>query len=81
MSNYPNYDGIACTKLIRCGSVDGLDKNVPIIMITGNDEEDSEKIAIEAGVTEFILKPISLSALLKTIISATETTSLESADA
>ncbi len=77
----PNYDGIACAKLIRCGGVDGLDKNVPIIMITGNDKEGSEGVAIEAGVTKFIMKPVSLKALLAAIMSVTETGSLGNARA
>ncbi len=59
----PMLDGIACTKLIRSGGLDGFNADVPIVMVSGRTEEDSERIAVEAGVTVFVKKPVSLRSL------------------
>jgi CheY-like chemotaxis protein len=56
----PGMDGIACTKLIRSGALDGFDAQVPIIMLTGHDTVDAERVAREAGVTAFLRKPVKM---------------------
>ncbi|PLX69928.1 MAG: two-component system response regulator [Denitrovibrio sp.] len=52
----PDLDGISFIKKIRT-----TDKEVPIIMITAIDDDDSIKTkALEAGATEFLNKPLKL---------------------
>src|ERR1700761_6527767 len=50
-------DGIHFTKQIRTG-VNSPNKYVPIIMVTGHTERPRVEAARDAGVTEFIAKPI-----------------------
>jgi len=53
----PQMDGFDA-----CRSIRELDsgKNVPILMLTGQDDTDSIKKAFEIGATDFVAKPISL---------------------
>lgn len=50
----PELDGVAATKQIRSE----LNKALPIIALTANATEDDKKICIEAGMSDFITKPI-----------------------
>jgi CheY-like chemotaxis protein len=52
----PNLDGFQLTRKIRATP---LNRQAPIIMITGLDDVDTMRRAFEAGVTFFIGKPIS----------------------
>ncbi|CAA7620436.1 CheY-like receiver [Candidatus Terasakiella magnetica] len=63
----PMLDGIACIKLIRSGGLDGFDANVPIIMVTGRVDDESERIALEAGATLFVRKPVTIRSLFDAI--------------
>ena len=53
----PQMDGFEA-----CRSIRELDrgKNVPILMLTGQDDTDSIKKAFEIGATDFVAKPINL---------------------
>jgi CheY-like chemotaxis protein len=55
----PNMDGIALTKAVRAMS-DPRYAAVPIILVTANNKKSQIEIARNAGVDEFILKPISI---------------------
>ncbi|MBI5121513.1 MAG: response regulator [Rhodospirillales bacterium] len=62
-------DGIDLSKLIRTAS-DSSNPLVPIIMLTGHTERHIVAQARDAGVNEFLAKPISAEALYVRIISA-----------
>ena len=64
----PVFDGLELTKMIR--ETDGTaNPYVPIIMITGHTEKDRVTAARDAGITEFLAKPISAKALYQRIAS------------
>lgn len=55
-------DGIEFTRLVRTGA-DSPNPYIPIIMVTGHTERNNVVAAREAGVTEFVAKPVSVKAL------------------
>ena len=57
----PVMDGMEATKLIR--KMDRPGKPTPILAFTANVVEESQKAFSEAGVDDFILKPVTISAL------------------
>src|SRR3984893_14926006 len=63
----PIFDGLELTQMIR---QQGANANpyVPIIMLTGHSEKKRVVVARDAGVTEFLAKPISAKALYERII-------------
>jgi two-component system chemotaxis response regulator CheY len=64
----PVFDGLEVTKMIR--ETEGTaNPYVPIIMITGHTEKDRVTAARDAGITEFLAKPISAKALYHRIAS------------
>lgn len=60
-------DGIKLVRNIRSSGVDAV-KYVPIIMLTGHSEAERVREARDAGVHEFLAKPISASALYTRIV-------------
>lgn len=58
----PIFDGIELTSLIRKPD-SGVNPYVPIIMLTGHSEKSRVLRARDAGVTEFLCKPISAKSL------------------
>jgi two-component system chemotaxis response regulator CheY len=64
----PIFDGIELTQMIR---QPGANANpfVPIIMLTGHSEKSRVVAARDAGVTEFLVKPLSSRALYERIVS------------
>lgn len=54
----PNLDGIGLTKLLR-DPIESADPFVPVIMISSHTERTRIATARNAGVTEFLAKPIS----------------------
>ena len=63
----PAFDGLKLTKMIR--EIDGnANPYVPIIMITGHTEKNRVTSARDAGITEFLAKPISAKALYHRIV-------------
>jgi CheY-like chemotaxis protein len=63
----PIFDGLEVTQMIR---QPGANANpyVPIIMLTGHSEKRRVIMARDAGVTEFLAKPISAKALYQRIV-------------
>jgi CheY-like chemotaxis protein len=56
-------DGIEFTRLVRLGQ-DSPNPYVPIIMVTGHTERQRVEAARDAGVTEFLAKPITAQNIL-----------------
>lgn len=63
-------DGVECVRQIR--DLDGANRFVPIVMVTGYTESSLKKQARDAGVNDFLGKPISPQSLLSRIVSVME---------
>ena len=64
--NMPVMDGMECTKAIR--AMDDQEKaNIPIIAITGNAKNYSMEQFKEAGITEYLPKPLNFDQLVDTV--------------
>lgn len=63
-------DGVECVRQIR--AMDGVNRFVPIIMVTGYTETSLKKEARDAGVNDFLGKPISPQSLLGRIVAVME---------
>lgn len=59
-------DGVAFTRLVR-NSPDSANPYLPIIMMTGHSERTRVQEARDAGVTEFVVKPLTAKAILERI--------------
>jgi two-component system chemotaxis response regulator CheY len=59
-------DGVELTRRIRTG-VDGVNTYLPIIMMSGHAEKSRIHAARDAGVTEFLAKPLTAKAIIKRI--------------
>jgi CheY-like chemotaxis protein len=68
----PIFDGIELTRMIRQPDT-SANPYVPIIMVTGHAEKRRVIEARDAGVTEFLVKPISAKALYQRIVSVVAT--------
>jgi len=55
-------DGLECTRRIRAG-VEGIDPQIPILLLTGNVGKESETAAYSAGASFYMEKPFSLKTL------------------
>jgi two-component system chemotaxis response regulator CheY len=63
----PIFDGLELTQMIRQPDANS-NPYVPIIMMTGHSEKKRVTSARDAGVTEFLAKPISAKALYQRIL-------------
>jgi CheY-like chemotaxis protein len=63
----PNLDGLELTRAIRQAGLNA-DPYVPIIMFSGYSERARIAKALDAGVTQFLTKPISVQALYDAIV-------------
>ena len=63
----PNLDGLELTRVIRQSGLNA-DPYVPIIMLSGYSEPARVAKALDAGVTQFLTKPISVQALYDAIL-------------
>ena len=61
--NMAPVDGVDFTRMLR-KSPDSLNPMMPVIMITGHSERARVEEARDAGVTEFVVKPLTAKALL-----------------
>ncbi len=61
--NMAPVDGVAFTQAIRTAP-DSPDPHLPIVMMTGHAERARVEAARDAGVNEFVLKPLTAAALL-----------------
>lgn len=66
----PVLDGIDFTRLVRRNF---SEKDIPIIMLTGNAEGKHVATARDAGVTEYLVKPVSASTLQNRMLAAIST--------
>ncbi|MBP5855490.1 response regulator [Marivibrio halodurans] len=64
-------DGLEFTRLVRRGDC-GIDPFQPIIMLTGHSETDHVAAARDAGVTEFLAKPVTARAVYDRIVAIIE---------
>jgi two-component system chemotaxis response regulator CheY len=64
----PVYDGIEFTRAVR-NSNSPVTRFVPIIMLSGHSEKRNVMEARDAGVTEFLTKPIAAKSLYERILS------------
>lgn len=64
-------DGIEFTRRVRLGK-DSPNPYLPIIMVTGHTEKARVEAARDAGVTEFLAKPITTESLLKRLVEVVE---------
>ncbi|MEE8393938.1 MAG: response regulator [Rhodospirillales bacterium] len=71
--NMEPLDGIDFTRTVRTAS-DSPNPFVPIIMLTGHTEMSRVEEARDAGVHEFLAKPISAKSLYQRIVSVVEVT-------
>jgi two-component system, chemotaxis family, chemotaxis protein CheY len=60
----PIIDGVEFVKMVRT-SADSPNPYMPIIMITGHSERSRVTAARDAGVNEFLVKPVTAKALLE----------------
>ena len=65
----PNLDGLELTRVIRQPGINA-DPYVPIIMLSSHTEQARIDKACDAGVTQFLSKPISARALYEAILTA-----------
>jgi CheY-like chemotaxis protein len=56
----PRLDGLAATRLIRA---DSALKAVPVVFLSGHAQPDFRAAALDAGGTDFLVKPVALSEL------------------
>jgi len=61
----PVMDGMECAKTIR--SMDGVQKEIPIIAITGNANNYSESDFASVGINAYIPKPLNYDSLVEKV--------------
>ncbi|MBN1340504.1 MAG: response regulator [Bacteroidales bacterium] len=59
----PEMDGIEATRAIRSGNGSVLDPNIPIIALTAHALKDYKQLSLEAGMNEYMTKPIDIKRL------------------
>jgi two-component system, chemotaxis family, chemotaxis protein CheY len=59
----PMIDGVEFTKMVRTGA-DSPNPFLPIIMVTGHSERSKVMAARDAGVNEFLVKPVTAKSLM-----------------
>jgi two-component system chemotaxis response regulator CheY len=62
--NMPYMDGIELTKILRS---DSNLKDIPIIMVTTEADDDEKKKAFDAGVDDYLIKPTNADAISNSI--------------
>lgn len=62
--NMPYMDGIELTKTLRS---DSILKDIPIIMVTTEADDDEKKKAFDAGVDDYLVKPTNADAISDSI--------------
>jgi len=59
----PVMDGIEATKLVRTGKVEHVPQGIPIIALTAHAMAEHRKIFLEAGMDDYIAKPVEVASL------------------
>ncbi|EFL52799.1 multi-sensor hybrid histidine kinase [Solidesulfovibrio fructosivorans JJ]] len=60
----PVMDGLAATRAIRDGRVEGCDPNLPILALTAHGATKDRERILAAGATDYLSKPVNLDKLL-----------------
>ncbi len=63
----PELDGLAATRAIRAADTTVLDREVPIIAMTAHAMQGDREQCLEAGMDDYVSKPISLDALAEAL--------------
>lgn len=63
--NMPYMDGIEFTKNIKS---DPVLKNIPVVMVTTEADEDERESAFKAGVDEYLVKPVNAEQVTEAVI-------------
>ena len=63
----PGMDGIELTRAVRALPFDRA-RNLPILALTGNTDEETRERCRRAGLSAFLTKPVSISALIKNLL-------------
>ena len=63
----PVMDGYTATKKIRQGQAGQHNKDIPIIALTANAMSGDQKLCFDAGMSDYITKPVSLEMMRKTL--------------
>lgn len=61
----PGLDGYETTRLIRSGAAGVNNKSIPIVAVTANALQGDKENCLNAGMTDYMSKPIKLTALAK----------------
>jgi PAS domain S-box-containing protein len=63
----PEMDGFSATRMIRSGTVGAIDSRVPIIAMTANAQQGDKQRCLDAGMDDYIAKPVQLKDLAAAI--------------
>jgi signal transduction histidine kinase/CheY-like chemotaxis protein len=63
----PVMDGYTATKKIRQGEAGQHNKDIPIIALTANAMSNDQKLCFDAGMSDYITKPVSLEMMSKVL--------------
>ena len=63
----PVLDGLSATRLIRSGAVPGCDRSIPIVALSAFAMRDDRERFLQAGMTDYLSKPIDINRMLQTI--------------
>lgn len=74
----PDMDGYECTRLIRLGEAGGIYANIPIIALTANAMQGDKERCLEAGMSDYLSKPIDFASLERAILRWSQAQSSES---
>ena len=64
----PGLDGLETTRRLRNGQAGELNRNVPVIAMTGNVTRQDRQACTDAGMNDYVAKPISGGRLLEALI-------------
>jgi len=60
----PDIDGLTVSETIK-HAINSINCTTPIVVLTGNDQEDYKRHAKEIGIEEFLLKPLEKAVAIK----------------
>lgn len=65
--NMEPIDGLSLLAAVRTGAVEAVSRELKTIMLTGHSDKDIVDAALSLSVTGFLVKPVSLEKLIKTV--------------
>ena len=63
----PDMDGLEVSRIIREGKRNKIDKDIPIIALTGHAQKRDEETALHAGMNDFLTKPLDRNKLYSSV--------------